>query len=74
MAQTEFHVVPRSGRWEILRDGEVLEVFYTKRPAVEAAMDRAAESRPSKVIVHGDTRMNEGGRSTDGTAHGAPAG
>lgn len=50
MAQTEFHVAPRSGRWEILRDGEVLEVFHTKRPAVEAAMDRAAESRPSKVM------------------------
>lgn len=73
MAQTEFHVVPRSGRWEIVRDGEVLEVFHTKRPALEAAMDRAAACQPAKVIVHGDTRVVERRRGGGNNTRGAPA-
>ncbi|NYE70061.1 DUF2188 domain-containing protein [Microlunatus parietis] len=76
MVQTEFHVVPRSGHWAIVQDGDVLEAFHSKHLAVEAAMDRAAESQPSKVIVHdadaGVVKRGRGRPATDDAADGAP--
>ena len=50
--RTEFHVVPRRGRWQITRDGRRVSVSDRKVDAIERAVDQARQAQPSQVIIH----------------------
>lgn len=77
MAETEFHVVPRAGHWEIVQEGRDPEVFNAKELAIAAARDRAGAEPSARVVVHGaDAQVIEDGErspAADSPAGGASA-
>lgn len=67
-----FHVVPRDGKWTVLRDGATMQVADTQREAIIAARDLARQQR-TELFIHGkDGRVRK--RNSYGNDPYPPAG
>jgi Uncharacterized protein conserved in bacteria (DUF2188) len=50
--RTQFHVVPKSGTWQLQRDGQPVASFDTKDNALTEGRKQARANQPSQLIVH----------------------
>ncbi len=51
-ARNIFRVVPNGSRWEVRKDGSILNTFQYRKGAVERATELASKTISSRVIVY----------------------